>query len=167
MSALKSPQSRKILCWLFLVLAAVLSPLTTVAESPVSDSCDAHRNDKVPPFHVRYRREWTYNGVSAMTMNLSLKPADITQNGLIATVCKVARDHANKDVLVLWVLDKDSEARRFRVTGQGISGSGFVVRASYSYDRRDNSQDLTWTPDVHNPSASIKVALGPAPPEPR
>ena len=164
MSALKFPQKRKILCWLF-VMAAALLPLTTVAESPVSDSCDAHRNDGVPPFHVRYRREWTYNGVRAMTMNLSLKPAGITQNGLIATACKLARDHADKDVLVLWVLDNDSAARRFRLTGQGISGSGFVVRASYSYDRRDNSQGLTWTPNVHNPATSIKVALGNPPPE--
>lgn len=160
MSVFESPQGKKILCWLFLGMATALSPLNTVAESPISDSCDAHRSDKVPLFHVRYRRAWTYNGVRAMTMNLSLKPSDITQNGLIATVCKLAREHANKDVLVLWVFDKDSEASRFRLSGQGISGSGSLVRASYSYDRRDKSQNLTWTPDTHNPAASIQVALG-------
>lgn len=158
--------SKPLCCLLLLIIIASLS-VPASSESTISDSCDAHRSDSIPEFHVRYRRAWTYNGVRALTMNLSVSPNGIRQNRLVAIVCKVARDHTNKDVLVLWILDNDEAARRFRLTGQGISGSGFVVRASYSYDRRDGSQSLTWTPDVHDPSSSIKVALGVPQPERR
>ncbi len=142
-----------------LVLNGVAVP-AGMSQETLSDSCEKHAKETFPKFRVGYLRSSTYAGAAVTEMNISVSPKDIRPDQLISLVCNVHAKHTHADVLGIWIFDNAKSAKRFRLTGQGISGSGFVVRASYSYIRKENLQQLIWTPDPNNPSKSIKIRLG-------
>lgn len=142
-------------CFFLLIMTSASS-----GQRQVVDSCAKHVSGS-PRYYVGFSRSWTHADESITEMNVSVTPSDITQDRLISLVCKITAAHRKADVLIIWILDSRKAAKRFRFTGQGISGSGFKVRGSYSYNRKASAQQLTWTPDPENPSSSIKIVLKP------
>lgn len=98
-------------------------------------------------------------------MNISIASTDATLEKSIVLGCSLGRANAPEHMLVVWILDDYQAAKRFRSDGEGVSeATKRSLRASYSFDRDSNMQELTWTPDPQNPLSSIKVTLGAPPP---
>ena len=131
----------------------------------VTDSCNAHSGTKVPKF----RTAWNYTNRdrNSTVLTISIAPRDTDRERVTELACKLGRDYAKDRVFVLWILDDFHAAKQFGSTGQyATEAARRAVRASYSFDREKNSQDLTWVPDQNKPFDTIKIMLGPPPPVP-
>ena len=127
-----------------------------------TDSCDAHLNVTVPKF----RKAWTYSNPDkkSTVLTISIAPKDADRDRLIALACKLGKIYSIDQVFVGWILDDYPAAKKFGSTGRYASeASNRSVRASYSFDREENSQRLIWTPDKNKPFSSIEITLGPPP----
>ena len=149
--------------WLAVALLAVAGVRICEAQVlRVSDSCAVHLNSRIPRFRIA--RNFENAAARGRVIKLSIAPKDVTQDQLISLVCKLARDYANEQVLVVWILDNHQAARRYNPQGEGNdTPTDLAMRASYSFSREGNDQDLTWWPEPQDRSRYVKLALGEPP----
>jgi len=150
--------------WFAAALLAIGCAQSSVAQgSMMSDSCDAHLSDKIPKFRIA--RDFENAAARGRVIRLSIALKDVTQDELVSLVCKIGRDYANEQVLVIWGLDNHHAAKRFNPQGKGNDmPTDLAMRASYSFSREENDQTLTWWPGPQDRSRFVKIALGAPPP---
>ena len=140
-------------------LLAVGVRMSAPQASVISDSCDAHSNSRIPRFRIA--RNFENATARGRIIKLSIAPEEVTQDKLISLVCKLGRDYANEQVLVIWILNNSRAAQRFNPQGEGNdTPADLAMRASYSFSREENDQALTWWPDPRERSRYVKVKLG-------
>lgn len=146
----------------FLIVSIVLCGSLHAGEVR-SESCSAYSGAKPPKF--RLARQVRNEKMRSLVLYISVDPRDITQDKLVNLGCSLGRTYANNQVLIVWILDNYKAAKRFNVQGEGNdSATRLACRASYSFDREENDQSLTWSSDRGNYATTVNVKLGPPPP---
>lgn len=152
--------TRKIVVVLLLAVTAVWAGQN---KSSVSDSCDAYSGISVPKYRIA--QTFVNRDAKFTSLTVSIAPTDTNREKVVALACKLGRDYSREQVLVVWILDNHRAAKQFRFAGQYSSeATRAALRASYSFDREKNSQELTWMPDRDKSFSTIKIKLGAPPP---
>jgi hypothetical protein len=100
-----------------------------------------------------------------LVLNVSVAPPDVAEDKLLSLACKLGKDYASQQVLVVWILDNYAAAKRFNPQGEGNdTATSLAFRGSYYFSREKNDQSLGWLPDPHEHSSKIEIKLGPPPP---
>jgi len=164
-----APTKRLIACALFAGLACIgwpqAPPQPSKASEPKSDSCDAHLSEKPPKFRVA--RLFRNDSIGGTSLYISVSPADISQDKLMALGCSLGKAYAKDRGFTAWIFDSYRTARHYDPIGESkYAWTRSALRASYGFDRDKNNQGFGWQPDPKDRSSWIEFDLGPLPPAP-
>ena len=147
-----------------IALVLFIIGITGTAHPQSKDSCEAHAQDKLPKFRIAQRHDLK----DGFEIVISMSPEDVSQEHLVAVGCKLGRQFRTQPFLMVWFLDNQEIAKVWQFQTDGSSRErNLALRGSYTFDRTDNRQSLTWfnrrPSDIFH---KIKIDLGPAPPKP-
>ena len=81
-------------------------------------------NSRIPRFRIA--RNFENATARGRIIKLSIAPEEVTQDKLISLVCKLGRDYANEQVLVIWILNNNRG-------GPAIQSAGRRKRYAYGF----------------------------------
>jgi hypothetical protein len=151
-----------------LALATVLSAIPHALMSAQNvreekDDCLKYQKTQVPLYRVA--RESRTD--SALTLFISIAPAQTDRDSLLALSCQLGRDHVAQDALFVWILDNYRAAKRYNPQGEGndrSTASSFV--GLYGFSRQPGGtygQTLEWQPNRADRGSLVHIDLGPPP----
>ena len=130
--------------------------------------CDAYSGKQVPAFRVG--KEFRTDKGGFLVLSISVRPSDVDREKLIALACKIGRDHAEEDGVIVWILDSYKAAKRYSpLAGENErqTNLAYVGSCGFSRDPRARpEQSLDWWPDTNDRTRSVHIDLGPPPPRP-
>lgn len=148
---------------LFLFAFVVIVPVHA-RESQQLANCQSYR-EEVPKYHVL--RHYATDKKPGIILFVSVAPADVVRDKLVALGCKLGTDHADADNIFVHIFDSDGAAKKFNPAGEGNGRQiNLSYRAFYSFSREKGpayGQSLTWRPDRNDPNRWLTVDLGPPP----
>lgn len=139
-------------------------PQTGNRDSAERDDCQADHG-AVPRYRAagRYRTDIK----PGLVLFVSINPADVTRDKLIALVCKLGIDHAKEEVLRVHIFDSSRAAKKFDPLEEGNDRrTNLSYRADYSFARSAefaHGQFLNWRPDRDDFEHWVHIDLGPPP----
>jgi len=149
-----------------------MSAFTTGAQTSLAekDDCRNYLSVKIPKFNVV--RAMRADLRPALELYISVAPAEIDHDQMLALACHLGTIHAVEEALFFWICDTKSAAKHFEPGGAESSGSEndkLSCRVSYSFTRYPQDgygQLFDWRPERSDPKRWVLVDLGPPPPKP-